>query len=657
MISATAAELRNVLNAHPNSNQWMKDLLGLYEVLDEKSLQHLVDLIQSELDLSTECVDLAISDSSRFHRRCLQALRYISTRYRTLPSSLVIYDVQRKGQRPVGGGGFADIWEGILGNQKVCLKVLRLLVEPDEQVREKTRRRFCNEAIIWKQLKHPNILPLLGVNVTLFEPSFCLISPWMKNKDVITFLRHNPSHSRHKTLQEISAGLLYLHSRNPPITHGDIRGANILITSDFRCCLADFGLALVTANSESLAASTTSNMKGAIRWMAPELFSDLAEGVILDHPSRDIYAFGCTIVEIISLQHPFHDLKTDYQVLTSLISGKRPARPQSYWCTDPLWHLTTSCWTQSPSDRPKAYNIYMTLQQDVQDNIVSEYHAILSPRAEKVSSDDKIKEEWDKMEMAGFGNQPSSVDTVKGGNMGSGSPSLSLSLPSSMGSTEMQQQLDGQPQELEHPKAYVHDDSTLPGILSSHTEKENNKWDKTQMGASDYEKRERNVDAEEGDTLVDTGLGGDNEDDSHWVSEDESDSVQVVAVALNGSAPPLNPVGTDQPPPRFQLLQRSRRFQFPHRSQPSCRFQTSRHSQPSRRFRSPYLSQPSRRFQPLRRFQPSRYSQPSRRFKSPHRSQPSRHSSGRKQQSGLQQMLRDADSKAERHITKMSKTI
>ncbi|KAF9065427.1 hypothetical protein BDP27DRAFT_1332048 [Rhodocollybia butyracea] len=219
MIFATVTELRNVLlNVQPKSS-WMEDLLGPYEVLDEKSLQQLVDLIQSELDLviSTECVDPALSDGSVFHRRCLQALRFLSTRYRTLPSSLVIHDVQRNGQLPVGGGGFAQ----------VCLKVLRLLVEPDEQVREKTHRRFCNEAILWKQLKHPNILPLLGVNVKLFEPSFCLISPWMKNKDIITFLRHNPSHNRHKALQEISAGLLYLHSRNPPITHGDIRGVCI----------------------------------------------------------------------------------------------------------------------------------------------------------------------------------------------------------------------------------------------------------------------------------------------------------------------------------------------------------------------------------------------------------------------------------------------
>lgn len=62
---------------------------------------------------------------------------------------------------------------------------------------------FCNEALVWRQLKHPNILPFLGVNTELFEPSFCLISPWMSNKDIVTFLKRNPTHNLHTTVSLI----------------------------------------------------------------------------------------------------------------------------------------------------------------------------------------------------------------------------------------------------------------------------------------------------------------------------------------------------------------------------------------------------------------------------------------------------------------------
>ncbi|KIK68198.1 hypothetical protein GYMLUDRAFT_154178, partial [Collybiopsis luxurians FD-317 M1] len=97
-----------------------------------------------------------------------------------LPLSLIIRGIKRVGQNPVAGGGFAVI--------------LRLTIEQDEKARDEIRQQFCHEALVWRQLQHPNILPLLGVNIDIFHPSFCLISPWMDNGDIITFLKRNPQH-------------------------------------------------------------------------------------------------------------------------------------------------------------------------------------------------------------------------------------------------------------------------------------------------------------------------------------------------------------------------------------------------------------------------------------------------------------------------------
>ncbi|KIK56114.1 hypothetical protein GYMLUDRAFT_143383, partial [Collybiopsis luxurians FD-317 M1] len=124
--------------------------------------------------------------------RCLRALRYLSNTYHVLPSSLTITEIKKNGDNPVAGGGFADIWHGSAGGHAVCLKVLRLIIEPDETKCENIRREFYKEALIWKQLKHPYVLPFLGINADLFSPSFCLISPWMENKDIVTFLKDHP---------------------------------------------------------------------------------------------------------------------------------------------------------------------------------------------------------------------------------------------------------------------------------------------------------------------------------------------------------------------------------------------------------------------------------------------------------------------------------
>ncbi|KIK57486.1 hypothetical protein GYMLUDRAFT_46068 [Collybiopsis luxurians FD-317 M1] len=359
--------LQRILLHNQSPGLLMKDLTwmpNLVATSDKTLLQELADLLQLELDhrryfnsliyrgdLSRETVD----------RRCLRALRYLANNYLILPSSLTITEIQLNGNHPVAGGGFADIWHGSVGDQAVCLKVLRLIIEPDEEMRKNIQKRFFNEALIWKQLKHPNVLPLLGVNVDLFSPSFCLISPWMENKDIITYLKHHPLHNRQTVFSEIASGLCYIHSK---ITHGDIRGANILVTDELHCCIADFGLALTTSDSQAWSTATTGVTKGAIRWMAPELLS--TEGLIdeiFKSPSRDIFALGCTMVEILTLQVPFHNQKTDYSVLACLMNCMRPARPDNAWCSDAIWALITRCWAQEPSGRPNAQEVYEALQK------------------------------------------------------------------------------------------------------------------------------------------------------------------------------------------------------------------------------------------------------------------------------------------------------
>ncbi|KIK56139.1 hypothetical protein GYMLUDRAFT_120159, partial [Collybiopsis luxurians FD-317 M1] len=270
-----------------------------------------------------------------------------------LPISLIIQEARREGSNPVAGGGFADIWRGRLNEKPVCLKVLRFAVEQDENTRVQMRKQFCREALVWRQLKHPNILPLLGVNTELFFPSFCLVSPWMEHRDIITYLKKNPKHDVLSVFLDVVAGICYLHSRDPPVIHGDIRGGNILVTDDHRCCLADFGLTLVSTHSETWSVATSSaTTKGSMRWLAPEYIS-LSES-LPNHTSRDVYAFGCTIIETITQKPPFNELKNDASVLLGLMSGARPARPENVWCPDEIWNLATHCWAQNKQERPSA---------------------------------------------------------------------------------------------------------------------------------------------------------------------------------------------------------------------------------------------------------------------------------------------------------------
>jgi serine/threonine protein kinase len=50
-------------------------------------------------------------------------------------------------------------------------------------------QRFCQEGVAWKHLRHPNILPLLGVTVS--EHRFAMVSEWMGNRNINEFIQKN----------------------------------------------------------------------------------------------------------------------------------------------------------------------------------------------------------------------------------------------------------------------------------------------------------------------------------------------------------------------------------------------------------------------------------------------------------------------------------
>ncbi|KAK7462961.1 hypothetical protein VKT23_007542 [Stygiomarasmius scandens] len=307
-----------------------------------------MQLLQIELDNPASDV---------LHRKkCLKYLRILSKIFQALPPSLFLKKLTRDGFHALKGGGFADIWKGTANGQTVCLKVLRMFTQIDERSQTKSLNDFCREALIWRQLDHPNVLPFLGVNTNLFEPGFCLVSPWMSNGDIMSFLKTHPDHNRISCLGQIAEGMNYLHSLQPPIVHGDIKGLNILVSDDHQCCLADFGLALAV---ETQIITTSGAVRGSMRWLAPEVINpDMYPGTDRkDMRPRDVYAFGCTALEILSGRVPFAHRKNEGAVMFDVVGGIRPTRPESPWCSDYIWRLIQQCWAQDISSRPSAEEI------------------------------------------------------------------------------------------------------------------------------------------------------------------------------------------------------------------------------------------------------------------------------------------------------------
>ncbi|KIK53330.1 hypothetical protein GYMLUDRAFT_937969 [Collybiopsis luxurians FD-317 M1] len=70
-----------------------------FPLLEPQAAQQLVDHLQSILDSRQH----GLND----HTKYFSIFRYLSRRFQTLPSSLIIRDIKREGPNPIAGGGFA----------------------------------------------------------------------------------------------------------------------------------------------------------------------------------------------------------------------------------------------------------------------------------------------------------------------------------------------------------------------------------------------------------------------------------------------------------------------------------------------------------------------------------------------------------------------
>lgn len=195
----------------------------------------------------------------------------------------------------IGEGGMAVVYKGQdrLLNRYVAIKVLRPEYTKDSQFVE----NFRKESQAAAGLQHPNIVNVYDVGtegsihfivMELIDgrPLSEVISEYapMDYKKVIEITR------------QIALALSIAHKKN--IIHRDVKPHNVMITSDGRAKLADFGIA--KAVSDSTLASETSKIIGSVHYFSPEQ----ARGSYVDERS-DLYSLGIVMYEMLTGKVPF----------------------------------------------------------------------------------------------------------------------------------------------------------------------------------------------------------------------------------------------------------------------------------------------------------------------------------------------------------------
>ncbi|KAJ7139275.1 kinase-like domain-containing protein [Mycena epipterygia] len=310
----------------------------LFLAYRETHAQQLLDLIQDLLDIFCESTSGPILS---------KALLRLSRESGLHPTCFVLPGLQKVGHQ-VAGGGFGDIWKGLIGGQTVAVKSMRIFQNVDVKAAE-----FGCEAVLWRQLSHPNLLPFFGVYH--LDTRLCLISPWMEHGHLLNFIKSaSLPIDRLSLILDVAMGLEYLHNKR--IVHGDLKAMNVLVTPSSRACIADFGLSSIAdVMALEFTHSTPDPRGGTARYQAPELL--LGESLV--HFGSDVYAFACVCYEILTGKAPFFDLVNDMAVGMKVTAGHRPPKPER--SSENLWTLLQHCWEQKPQNRPTGTEIIRRL--------------------------------------------------------------------------------------------------------------------------------------------------------------------------------------------------------------------------------------------------------------------------------------------------------
>ncbi|KAF8525507.1 kinase-like domain-containing protein [Hysterangium stoloniferum] len=229
----------------------------------------------------------------------------------------------------------------------------------------KMLRRIWREYLAWSSLSHPNILSCLGFCYDFTSSPLselpALISPWMSQGTVLSYIANHPNANRLPLIAGIINSLVFLHDRSPAIIHGDIRAVcfdplsdsegNVLVSEEGIPCLTDFGLSRILDNSGIREVTTSTNIAGSLRWTAPELLSATETRPYVDEKS-DVWAFGMTVLEILTGDPPYADTKRDPVVFGMIVNDIIPSRPDVPGMTDGIWSGCNLCWKKDPEMRP-----------------------------------------------------------------------------------------------------------------------------------------------------------------------------------------------------------------------------------------------------------------------------------------------------------------
>jgi hypothetical protein len=197
-------------------------------------------------------------------------------------------------QALLGRGAMGAVYRAV--QRKLERPVAIKLLPPEIAAREGAAARFEREARAMARLQHPNIVALHDYGRTA-EGHLFIVMEYVDGADLSRLIHAESGglsvpHAL-EIVGQVCDALQYAHSRG--FVHRDIKPGNVLVDTDGRVKIADFGLAKLLHTPRDTAATMTGQALGTPDYSAPEQL----KGAPVDHRA-DIYSLGVMLYEMLT---------------------------------------------------------------------------------------------------------------------------------------------------------------------------------------------------------------------------------------------------------------------------------------------------------------------------------------------------------------------
>ena len=243
--------------------------------------------------------------------------------------------------RLLGRGGFSEVW--LASDEKTGLRVAVKVYVPGSGLNEDGGRLFTEELSIVYNLNHSNLLKPHHFD----ECGGCpyLVLPYCERGSSQRLIGKLTEEEAWRFLHDVSAGLEYLHAKEPPVIHQDIKPDNVLLDASGTFMITDFGISTRARSTLRRSVSHAEHSGGTMEYMGPERFGEKPAPI----KASDIWSLGATLFELLTGSVPFVQLGGILQMNGALL----PAI-EGPW-SERLKEVVKACLSKDPWDRPTAH--------------------------------------------------------------------------------------------------------------------------------------------------------------------------------------------------------------------------------------------------------------------------------------------------------------